>query len=106
MALACSNGSQFALLPAGSYADPMPHPSPPPSPPPRRLLSVEKVRALATTADPDYGREFSEADWERITERLEALARLLWAFSQDQVEAQTPTKPPSPPTPGSASDLP
>jgi hypothetical protein len=37
-----------------------------------------------TAADSEYGCEFSAADWERIAERLEALARLLWEFSERQ----------------------
>jgi hypothetical protein len=49
---------------------------------PPRLLSGERVRELLTREHPDYGRGFSEAEWEQITERLSALARLLWRISQ------------------------
>ncbi len=82
------------LSPNGDYAGRMTFPSPS-----HRLLSVEKVRSLAA-ANPDYGREFTDADWERITERLEALARLLWEFSQQQVEAEIQTRESVPPIDG------
>jgi hypothetical protein len=62
-----------------------------------RLLTGAAVRAAAAKGAPGYGREFSEADWERIAERLEALARLLWEFSQRQVEAETRAPPPAAP---------
>jgi hypothetical protein len=56
------------------------------------------VRELLTTADPNYGQAFTEADWNRIAERLSALARLLWRISQRQVGQE--------PGPGSTSVLP
>jgi hypothetical protein len=66
----------------------------PPSPPTvPRLLTGAEVRAAAAKDAPGYGRELSEADWERIADRLEALARLLWEFSRRQVEAETRAQP-------------
>jgi hypothetical protein len=46
-----------------------------------RLLSPEEVREAFRKTEPEYGGGYDEADWRRITERLEALARLLWRFS-------------------------
>jgi hypothetical protein len=46
-----------------------------------RLLSVVRVKELLTTDDPEYGKDFTEAEWAVITERLEALARLIWKIS-------------------------
>jgi len=57
-----------------------PSPSSPPQAP-QRLLSVESVRRTFSLHHPYYGQSFSEADWDRITARLEALARLLWRIS-------------------------
>lgn len=52
------------------------------SPGPPRLLSSDRVRELLVAANPVYGGHFADADWERITERVEALARLLWRISR------------------------
>lgn len=49
---------------------------------PPRLLSVDQVRASLLAEDPTYGDGLTDQDWEGITERLEALARLLWEFSR------------------------
>jgi anaerobic selenocysteine-containing dehydrogenase len=54
---------------------------------PHRLLSPARVRALLRAADPEYGSDFTEAEWDAITERLEALARLLWRMSYRRAEA-------------------
>ena len=53
---------------------------------PKRLLKVEEVRKLMQAEDPDYGKEYINEDWEQITERLEALARLLWELSMDHAK--------------------
>ena len=74
-----------AELPQGRawcYRQPMPHRSSSHRKTPRRLLSVEQVRAQFAAVDPAYGAGFSEAEWERITDRLEAFARLLWRIAQ------------------------
>jgi hypothetical protein len=57
--------------------------------PARRLLTGDEVRAAAKTGAPGYGERFTEADWERIAERLEALARLFWEFSQRRTREET-----------------
>jgi hypothetical protein len=46
----------------------------------RRLLTAE-LRERFRGWRPDYGRDFTDAQWEEITDRLEALARLLWRIS-------------------------
>jgi hypothetical protein len=38
----------------------------------------------------------TEADWEKIAERLEGLARLLWDVGQDPAKAKAPKQPPLP----------
>jgi hypothetical protein len=45
------------------------------------LIPASRVRELFARHDPGYGKDFDEAEWERIAERLSALARLLWRFS-------------------------
>lgn len=47
----------------------------------RRLPSPERVKELLLADDPEYGRDLTDNEWGGITERLEALARLLWEFS-------------------------
>ena len=49
---------------------------------PSPLLTTERVRGLLTAADPDYGRNFTDAQWRQIAERLSALARLIWRISE------------------------
>jgi hypothetical protein len=56
-------------------------PLPTPRQPPQRL-AAQRVRTLLTTADPGYGRDFTDAEWEQIAERLTALARLIWRMSE------------------------
>jgi hypothetical protein len=65
-----------------------------PHPPVRRLLTGAKLQAAAAVAAPGYGRNLTDTDWERIAERLEALARLLWEFSERQARdaAHRPSK--------------
>jgi hypothetical protein len=46
-----------------------------------------EIQAAATVGAPGYGQNFAEADWDRIAERLEALAQLLWEVSQHEAEA-------------------
>lgn len=41
------------------------------------LLRAEQVRTIFTKEDPEYGRNFSETEWEAIAERLSALTRLI-----------------------------
>jgi hypothetical protein len=68
------------------------------APSPARLLSTVRVKALLIGEEPGYGADFTEAEWEAITERLETLARLVWRVSQRQSsgvqEDQYPTQPP------------
>ena len=66
---------------------------PPTSPrPPSPLLTTERVRELLTAADPDYGRDFTEAQWNQIAERLSALARLIWQDHPGYAPDPTMTK--------------
>lgn len=55
-----------------------------------RVLTTEQVRAALTKDNPDYGKDFTDYEWEQITERLCSLARLMWRFSQRQVEEGNP----------------
>ena len=43
-----------------------------------RRLTGGRARELLTLDDPEYGRHFSEAEWDGVAERLAALARLIW----------------------------
>lgn len=52
-----------------------------PTHPSSQILAVSRVRDRILSESPEYGRHLTDADWERITERLEALARLLWRIS-------------------------
>jgi hypothetical protein len=65
---------------------------------PQRLLSTARVKTLLTAEKDHYGRDFAEAEWAAITERLEALARLVWKVSQRQAREahaeQGPTRRP------------
>lgn len=47
-------------------------------PSPERLLSGRQARELLSRRDPQYGREFSEAEWDAVAERLSMLTRLYW----------------------------
>lgn len=42
-----------------------------------RLVTVEEVERYHTTRNSDYGKEFTDEDWDRIASRLESLAELL-----------------------------
>jgi hypothetical protein len=55
--------------------------------PSHSLLAVSRVKVLLTAEDPEYGKHFTEAEWDAITDRLEALARLLWRMSYRRAEA-------------------
>lgn len=46
-----------------------------------RFIEPERVRQLAHEHNPEYGKDFTDQDWDRIAQRLESLARLLWRFS-------------------------
>jgi hypothetical protein len=46
-----------------------------------------RVKALLTGEEADYCADFTETEWAAITERLEALARLVWKVSQRQGRA-------------------
>jgi len=57
-------------------------------PPPKHsisLLSVERIKAGILAADPSYGDDLTERDWEQVTRRLEDLARPLWRISLSRV---------------------
>jgi hypothetical protein len=86
----CRRDMSLAVDRHRRYRGVMENDTPVPSKVSLRLLSVTRVRTLATAANPEYGRDFSEADWERITERLEALARLLWQVSLRTAEGERP----------------
>jgi len=86
----CRRDRSLAVDRPRRYRGVMENHAPVPLKAPSRLLSVSRVRTLATAANPEYGRDFSEADWERITERLEALARLLWQISLRTAEGERP----------------
>jgi len=49
---------------------------------PPRLLQVTQVRASLLADEPEYGKSWNEGEWEAVTLRLEALARVLWEFSR------------------------
>lgn len=50
------------------------------------LLSLEEVRAIFTESNPDYGKDFTDQQWEEIAERLSALTRLIVRFSNRKRE--------------------
>lgn len=58
------------------------------TPHPKRLLKVERIKAAILSVDPTYGDDLPDGEWERITERLEALARLLWDYSRKQADRE------------------
>jgi hypothetical protein len=53
---------------------------------PHRLIPVARVKELLTRSDPDYGKDFTDEEWSAITERIEALARLIWRISCRRAE--------------------
>jgi hypothetical protein len=78
----------FALLQVWLYCDDMKESQTLQRQLPSRLLSPDRVRAMTRTTNLDYGNDFTDADWDRVTERLEALVCLLWEFSQRQVQEE------------------
>ena len=54
------------------------------APEPEQLLTTGQVREYLTAADPSFGSSFSDRDWGAVTERITALALLLWRVSQHE----------------------
>jgi hypothetical protein len=48
---------------------------------PHCLIPAARVKELLTRSDPDYGKAFTEEEWSAVTERIDALARLIWRIS-------------------------
>lgn len=44
---------------------------------PRQVLTGDQVRKIFGKTDPEYGKDFSEREWEHIALRLVALTRLI-----------------------------
>ena len=57
-----------------------------------RLLTVEQTKTYLTQHNPNYGTDFTESDWRATTERLCALARLLWRMSQRELQEEIRVK--------------
>jgi len=62
---------------------------------PERLLTSEEVKRGLTSGDTDYGRGFTAGEWDRIAERLSALARLLWRISRRELQKESDQKTPA-----------
>jgi len=62
---------------------------------PERLLTGADVKVCLTSRDTDCGRGFTEAEWNRIAERLSALARLLWRISRRELQKESDQKNPA-----------
>ena len=52
---------------------------------PLHLLPPARVREIWAETNPDYGKHFTEKQWEEITGRLEALARLVWRIGSREL---------------------
>jgi hypothetical protein len=61
-------------------------------PSPAGLLDPKDIQTRAQQADPEYGKAFTDANWDAITDRLEQLARLLWQFSVREAEEEAKAK--------------
>jgi hypothetical protein len=55
---------------------------------PDRLISVEEVQRLLTASNAVYGKDFTDKEWSETTERLCALARLIWRISQRELREE------------------
>lgn len=55
---------------------------------PGMLLTVEETKRYLPANDPNYGKDFTETECEQITERLCALARLLWKMSERELREE------------------
>jgi hypothetical protein len=60
---------------------------------PERLISTKEVKQGLTKSNPAYGKDFTKKEWSKITERLCALARLIWRVSQRELREEQAKKP-------------
>jgi len=49
---------------------------------PGPLVPARQIREIFAASGREYGRDFDEAEWERVAERVSALVRLLWQIDR------------------------
>jgi len=47
-------------------------------------VPARQIRENFAASGREYGREFDEAEWERVAERVSALVRLLWQIDRSK----------------------
>jgi hypothetical protein len=59
---------------------------------PCRLLAPQDIKAACQRENPGYVARLSDPEWEQVAVQLEALARLIWEFSQRQAAVESRRK--------------